>query len=80
MPCAMQMKGGGLNRQREGGGSKVQMKGAGLNRQMEGGGSKMQMKGGGPNMQMEGGSKVQRKAPPEKQQGHVAAGISSAHS
>ena len=47
------------------------MKGAGLNRQMKGGGSKMQM---------EGASKVQRKAPPEKQQGHGTAGISSAHS
>ena len=55
------------------------MKGAGLNRQMEGGGSKMQMKGDGPNMKMEGASKVQRKAPPEKQ-GHGTAGISSAHS
>ena len=41
MPCAMQMKGGGLNRKREGSGLKVQMKGAGLNRQMEGGGLKM---------------------------------------
>ena len=56
------------------------MKGAGLNRPMEGGGSKMQMKGDGPNMKMEGASKVQRKAPPEKQQGHGTAGISSAHS
>ena len=43
-------------------------------------GSKMLMKAGGPNMQMEGGSKVQRKVPPKKPQGHWTAGISSAHS
>ena len=67
MQCAMQMKGG----------TKMQTGGGAIR---EDSGSKMQMKGGGPNMQMEGGSKVQRKVPPKKPQGHRTAGISSAHS
>ena len=67
MQCVMQMKGG----------TKMQTGGGAIREDSD---SKMQMKGGGPNMQMEGGSKVQIKAPPEKQQGHGTAGISSAHS
>ena len=67
MRCAMQMKGG----------TKMQTGGGAIREEC---GSKMLMKAGGPNMQMEGGSKVQRKVPPKKPQGHWTAGISSAHS
>ena len=67
MQCAMQMKGG----------TKMQTGGGAIREDSD---SKMQMKGGGPKMQMESGSKVQRKVPPKKPQGHRTAGISSAHS
>ena len=57
------------------GGTKMQTGGGAIREEC---GSKMLMKAGGPNMQMEGGSKVQRKVPPKKPQGHRTVGISSA--